>query len=97
MATEKLSIEEADTRLAKLEGWTRNGDTISKTYTLPSFPDALVFANTVGHLAEAADHHPDILVRYKKVTLTLSTHEANGLTTRDFSLAAQIDALPMRG
>ena len=96
MAIKKLSAEEADARLAELDGWTREGDTISKTYTLPSFPAALAFVSTVGHLAEAADHHPDILVQYKKVSLTLSTHEANGLATLDFDLAAQIDALPMR-
>jgi 4a-hydroxytetrahydrobiopterin dehydratase len=97
MAIQKLSAEEADAKLTDLGGWIRDGDTIGKTYTLPSFPAALVFVNTVGHLAEAADHHPDILVQYKKVSLTLSTHEAGGLTTRDFDLAAQVDALPMRG
>lgn len=97
MVIEKLTPQEADDRLAALEGWSRDWDTIDKTYTLPSFPAALVFANAVGHLAEAADHHPDILVQYKKVSLTLSTHAAGGLTQRDFDLAAQIDALPMRG
>ena len=97
MAIEKLSGQDADARLSELEGWLREGDAIGKTYTLPSFPAALVFANTVGHLAEAADHHPNILIRYKKVGLTLTTHEAKGLTKRDFDLAAQIDALPMRG
>ena len=96
MAISKLSASEADAKLGELTGWTRAGDTISKTYTLPSFPAALAFVSTVGHLAEAADHHPDILIEYKNVTLTLSTHEANGLTVRDFELAAQVDALPMR-
>ena len=97
MAIEKLSASEADAQLANLDGWARDGDEISKTYTLPSFPAALAFTSTVGHLAEAADHHPDILVQYKKVKLTLSTHEVSGLSARDFELAAQIDALPMRG
>jgi 4a-hydroxytetrahydrobiopterin dehydratase len=97
MAIEKLSANEADAQLANLDGWARDGDEISKTYTLLSFPAALAFTSTVGHLAEAADHHPDILVQYKKVTLTLSTHEVGGLSARDFELAAQIDALPMRG
>lgn len=96
MAIEKLPAEEADARLGDLSGWTRDGDSITKTYSLPSFPAALAFVSTVGHLAEAADHHPDILVQYKKVSLTLSTHSAGGLTRRDFALAAQIDALPMR-
>ena len=92
----KMTAEQADAQLAGMDGWTRSGDSISKTYTLPSFPAALAFASTVGHLAEAADHHPDILLQYKKVTLTLSTHEASGLTEQDFNLAAQVDALPMR-
>lgn len=80
--------------LAKIQGWEREGDSIHKTYKLPSFPAALVFANAVGHLAEAADHHPDILVQYRTVTLTLSTHSAGGLTEKDFALAELIDALP---
>lgn len=96
MAIQKLSASEADSKLAALEGWTRDGEAISKTYVLPGFPAALAFVSTVGHLAEAADHHPDILVQYKKVSLTLSTHEAGGLSERDFELAAQVDALPMR-
>lgn len=96
MVVEKLSAEDSRTRLDSLEGWTREGDEISKTYVLTSFPAALAFASTVGHLAEAADHHPDILVQYRKVSLTLSTHEAGGLSTLDFDLAAQIDGLPMR-
>lgn len=94
---EKLSAKDADIKLSQLEGWSRDGDSIGKTYTLSSFPAALAFTSTVGHLAEAADHHPDILIEYKKVTLTLSTHEVDGLTERDFNLAAQVDGLPMRG
>lgn len=96
MAREKLSDDAIIGRLGKLEGWERQVDEISKTFRLPSFPAALVFANTVGHLAEAADHHPDILIKYRQVTLTLSTHDAGGLTTNDFDLAEKIDALPMR-
>ena len=60
---------------------------------LPGFPAALMFASAVGQLAERADHHPDILISYRKVTLTLSTHSAGGLTEKDFSLAAQINAI----
>ncbi|MCQ3931462.1 MAG: 4a-hydroxytetrahydrobiopterin dehydratase [Chloroflexi bacterium] len=93
---ERLSESEINVHLAKMDGWARQGDEIFKTYTLSSFPAALAFVSTVGHLAEAADHHPDILVKYKKVTLTLSTHSAGGLTEKDFGLASQIDALPMK-
>ena len=60
---------------------------------LPSFPAALMFVSAVGQLAERADHHPDILISYRKVTLTLSTHSAGELTEKDFSLAAQINAI----
>jgi 4a-hydroxytetrahydrobiopterin dehydratase len=96
MPAAKLTEEQITTRLNTANGWTRAGDSIQKMYTLGSFAAALVFVGAVGHLAEAADHHPDILVQYKKVTLTLSTHSASGLTENDFALAAQIDALPFR-
>ena len=69
------------------------GNEIPRTFVLPSFPAALMFASAVGQLAERADHHPDILISYRKVTLTLSTHSAGGLTEKDFSLAAQINAI----
>lgn len=92
----KLKDDQINQRLHKLDGWDRDGDEIRKTYQLESFPAALVFVNTVGHLSEAADHHPDILVQYRKVTLTLSTHSAGGLTDKDFDFAAKIDGLPFK-
>lgn len=82
-------------QLAELTGWERVGDEICKQYKLKSFPIAMLFVNAIAHLAEAADHHPDILVQYKTVTLTLSTHSAGGLTDKDFALARLIDALPL--
>jgi 4a-hydroxytetrahydrobiopterin dehydratase len=72
-------------------GWQEAGGEISRTFTLPSFTAALVFACAVGQLAEQADHHPDILIKFRKVTLTLSTHSAGGLTEKDFALAREID------
>lgn len=66
---------------------------ITRTFTLPSFPAALLFAGAFGHLAERAGHHPDILIRYRDVALTLSTHSAGGLTDKDFALAAEINAI----
>ena len=92
----KLTEDQINLHLDSTDGWSRTGDEIQKTYQLESFPAALVFVNTVGHLAEAADHHPDILVQYRKVTLTLSTHSAGGLTDKDFDLATQIDTLPFK-
>ncbi|MBZ0306983.1 MAG: 4a-hydroxytetrahydrobiopterin dehydratase [Anaerolineae bacterium] len=93
---EKLTDSQINDHLKTVSAWTREGDTISRKFTLKSFPAALMFASTVGHLAEAADHHPDILIQWKHVTLTLSTHSAGGLTDKDFALAQQIDTLPMK-
>ena len=88
-----LTPTEIEQALADLPGWTQTGNEISRTFTLASFPAALAFASAVGHLAERADHHPDILIQYRKVTLTLSTHSAGGLTEKDFDLAAHINAI----
>lgn len=90
---DKSSESEIKELLASSQGWSREGDAISRTFNLPSFPAALVFACAVGNLAERADHHPDILIQYKKVKLTLSTHSAGGLTRKDFALAKEIDGI----
>jgi 4a-hydroxytetrahydrobiopterin dehydratase len=87
-----LSDAEARKRLSSLKGWQIDGDRLRKRYTLDSFPAAIAFVSRVAELAEAADHPPDILIEYKHVTLTLTTHDSGGLTARDFSLAARIDA-----
>lgn len=83
----------ADERVAKLNGWERDGVEIRKTYTLKDFAEALVFVNQVGGLAEERNHHPDIDIRWNKVTLALSTHSEGGLTVNDFDLAETIEAL----
>lgn len=88
-----LTESEIADRLANLAGWSKQGDEIAKTYSLPTFPAAIAFVAHVGFLAEAADHHPDIDVRFKRVTLALTTHQAGGLTAKDFDLAAAVDAL----
>ena len=93
---ERLSDDAIVARLDKLDGWEREDNAISKSFKLESFPASLVFASTVGHLAEAADHHPDILIQYRNVKLTLSTHSAGGLTAMDFDLAEQIEGLPFK-
>lgn len=89
----KLSDSEIAARLPATPGWSLEGDGITRTFKLPSFPAALVFASAVGHFAEQANHHPDILIKYRNVTLTLSTHDAGGLTANDFDLAAEINDL----
>ncbi len=88
-----LTEEGIATALARLTGWTRAGASITKTLYLADFRDAMLFTGAVAYLAELASHHPDILIQWNKVTLTLSTHSAGGLTAADMSLAAQIDAL----
>jgi 4a-hydroxytetrahydrobiopterin dehydratase len=83
---------EIDERLRALPGWTRAGKAIRRTYEFGSFKDAIAFVNRVAELAERQDHHPDMLVEYRKVTLTLSSHDVGGLTARDLRLAQAIDA-----
>ncbi|HUJ29157.1 MAG TPA: 4a-hydroxytetrahydrobiopterin dehydratase [Myxococcales bacterium] len=78
--------------LAELPGWKREGKSIEKTFDLKGFKAAMAFAGTVGELAERADHHPDILIQFSRVTLTLSSHDAGGVTDRDLRLARQIEA-----
>ncbi len=73
--------------------WHREGAELVKEVRRQGFAGALAFVNQVGALAEAADHHPDIDIRWDTVTLRLSTHSAGGLTEKDLSLAAEIDAL----
>lgn len=81
------------TRLDAIEGWTRDGDVIRKTYTLDSFPEAIAFVNRIADVAQKADHHPDIDIRFDRVACALSTHSEGGLTDRDFDLARSIDAV----
>jgi 4a-hydroxytetrahydrobiopterin dehydratase len=90
---EILNDTQADEAVAKLSGWTRDGVTIERTTKLPSFPKAIEAVDKVAELAEAADHHPDIDIRWRTVTFRLSTHSAGGLTEKDFALAARIDGV----
>ncbi len=87
-----LSDAEIDERLRGLRGWKLDGLKIRKEYKHADFAAAIAFVNRVAGLAEVADHHPDILINYDRVTLTLTSHDAGGLTERDFRLAAGIDA-----
>ena len=89
----KLSRSEAEQRVKGLAGWTLEGDTIRKQYTFKDFLGAIAFVNRLAPEAEAADHHPDILINYKRVTLTYSTHSEGGLTAKDFAGAAAADRL----
>jgi 4a-hydroxytetrahydrobiopterin dehydratase len=87
-----LPESEVTRRMAEMTGWVREGPGIRRTFERESFPAAIAFVNRVAELAEAADHHPDMLIQYRKVTVTTWSHDAGGLTDRDFRLARQIDA-----
>ena len=91
MAT--LTSEQVASELAQTPDWTVSDGQLSRTVTRKDFRDALLFVNAVGFLAERANHHPDILISWNKVTLTLSTHSEGGLTGKDFALARQINEL----
>ncbi|HEX3947471.1 MAG TPA: 4a-hydroxytetrahydrobiopterin dehydratase [Acidimicrobiales bacterium] len=87
-----LSDDTVDAFLPELD-WSRDGDALVKVAKKADFAGALAFVDAVGQLAEAADHHPDIDIRWDTVTLRLSTHSAGGITAKDLDLAAQIDRL----
>jgi 4a-hydroxytetrahydrobiopterin dehydratase len=89
----KMSLGETQAEVGKLQGWELEGDAIRRKFTFAGFPDAVAFVVRLGFIAEAADHHPDILINYKRVTLTYSTHSEGGLTRKDFDGAAAATAL----
>ena len=86
-----LSQPEVLSAIGGLPGWTLQDGTLVKTYTHGTFPEAIVFVNAVAHLAELADHHPDVDIRYTKITLRLITHDAGGITKKDIALAKEIE------
>lgn len=89
----KLSRADAEGRLKDLKGWSLEGDAIRKQYTFGSFREAVSFVVRLAFDAEEADHHPDILINYKRVTLTWSTHSEGGLTEKDFAGAKNADRI----
>ena len=88
-----LSEQEITTALGTLRGWARSGDSITSTVELTDFREAMLFTGAVAYLAEKANHHPDILIQWNRVTLTLSTHSEGGLTAADMALAGRISEL----
>ncbi|HEY7171562.1 MAG TPA: 4a-hydroxytetrahydrobiopterin dehydratase [Vicinamibacterales bacterium] len=87
----KLSRDEIERRLKTVSGWTLDGDAIRKQFTFKGFPEAVAFVDRLVPEAEAADHHPDITINYKRVTLSYSTHSEGGLTEKDFAGAQMAD------
>jgi 4a-hydroxytetrahydrobiopterin dehydratase len=90
---EKLTASQIKTSLASVPVWKKKGTGITRTFEFKDFPAAIKFVNAIAKPAEKANHHPDIDIRWNKVTLVLSTHDAGGLTKKDFSLAKQFDRL----
>lgn len=90
---ERMSEAEVDKALQALPEWSGTGSAIHRTFQFKDFVESMKFVNAVAAAAEADQHHPDILVRWNKVTLTLSTHDAGGITAKDFALAGKADRL----
>ena len=88
---ERLSDIAIQRALGSLPGWSRRGDTLVKSYQFPTFLRGIEFVTRVARAAEAADHHPDMDIRYTRVTCTLSTHSAGGITQKDLDLAGEIE------
>ena len=97
--TDTFDNAQIDAHLKDHPAWTLNdGGQLERELTFKDFSHAMLFANAVGHLAEALNHHPDILIHgYKNVRLTVMSHDVGGITARDFRLIALIDDLPRRG
>lgn len=88
-----LTDEQVSEALARLGGWTRDGDSIVRTAELASFPAAIEAVRRVAEIAEARDHHPDIDIRWRTVTFRCSTHSAGGITGKDVELAHEIGSV----
>ena len=91
---ERLTDEQIAAQLDKMDDWEVDNDFITKEYEFEDFKTALEFVNEVGKLAETAEHHPDIYLGFGYAQIALTTHDAEGLTQKDFDLAHQIDQLP---
>jgi 4a-hydroxytetrahydrobiopterin dehydratase len=89
--TERLSDISIQRELGNLPGWSRRGEVITKTFQFRNFLTGIDFVTAVAKAADAADHHPDIDIRYTKVTCALSTHSAGGITQKDLDMARKID------
>lgn len=91
-----LSREDAEARLKDLRDWTLEGNTIRKQFIFAGFPEAVAFVSRLVPSAESADHHPDITINYRRVTLVYTTHSEGGLTEKDFDGARMADRAAAR-
>ena len=90
---ERLSDIGIQRELGGLPGWSRRGDSLTKTYRFPNFPASITFVTRVADVAESMDHHPDIDIRHTRLTFTLSSHDVGGITANDLTLAREIERL----
>jgi 4a-hydroxytetrahydrobiopterin dehydratase len=88
-----LSDDEVEQRLGRLEGWSREGDALTREFKLKDFVGSIDFVNRMVEPAEEMNHHPDLSISWNKVTVSLSTHSEGGITENDFELARKIDSL----
>jgi 4a-hydroxytetrahydrobiopterin dehydratase len=95
MSLVKLSDAEIAAKLETLPEWSQPGEEIQRTYRFRDFVAAMAFVDEIAAHAEAVQHHPDILIRYSRVTLSLSTHDAGGITGKDFDFASKADAIAL--
>jgi len=88
-----LTSKEVTLHLKAVPNWTKRAQTISRTFKFEGFLESIAFVNRIARRAQKSNHHPDIDIRFDKVTLTLSTHDEGGITGKDFSLARQCDEI----
>ena len=88
---QKLSAEQVQENIGDLPSWSLNGESLQRTFRFDDFVGSMAFVKKIASLAEKMKHHPDIMIRFNKVTLTLSTHDAGGITENDFTLARATD------
>ncbi len=93
--TNVMSLGEISRRMQRLKDWNLENNAIVKDFEFGDFKEAIAFVNKVGEIAEKNNHHPDIVINYNRVRLTLTTHEEAGLTSRDFDTAEEIDKVPL--
>lgn len=93
MRREKLSGEEIEKKLGDLKEWTAASDKLAREFAFENFAAALAFVNRIGAIAEARDHHPDILFGWGYAEIFITTHDAGGITENDFALARAIDGI----
>lgn len=94
---QRLDDDQISAGLSELPGWDREGDEIVRVFELETFPAAISFVGRVAVLAEEADHHPDLDIRYRRVRVALTTHDAGGLSQLDLDLAGQIQQCAAAG